>query len=168
VATVDVHVAVDAAVQAEEPQARVLRRRRGADERGHAAPVQRDQVPGQRLDPGPVAGRADNYIGSAAGAVGEADPWTVEPVDAGLHDHPAGLQRAGEAVVHRDRDAVGALPGEGTEGGHRVAEPAEVAERQPLHGAGRDVLPAHRHAPQRDADRVQRDAAESAWRDRHT
>jgi Esterase PHB depolymerase len=45
---VDVHVAVDAAVQAEEPQARVLRGRRGAHECRHAAPVQRDQVPGQQ------------------------------------------------------------------------------------------------------------------------
>src|ERR1700749_248609 len=73
-AAVDVHVAVDAAVQAEEPQARVLRGRRGAGERGHAAPVQRDQVPGQRLDPGPVAGRADDNVGSADGAVGEDEP----------------------------------------------------------------------------------------------
>jgi len=43
----------------------------------------------------------------ATGAVGEANLRAVEPVDGGFHGDPSGFQRADEAVIDRDRDAVG-------------------------------------------------------------
>src|SRR5689334_12621646 len=133
-APADVHVAVDAAVQAEEPQAWVLRGRSGAGERGHPAPVERDQVPGQRLDSRPVAGRADDRVGSAAGAVGEADPRAVEPVDAGLHESSPGQSgRTGSAsdpvaittcaAVRPRGPAPAPSPGRSVDPVHPCAEP---------------------------------------------
>jgi len=73
-----------------------------------------------------VAGGADDDIGCAGRAAGEADSGALEPVDARPHDDPSGFQRPDEAVIDGHCGPLRGYPGEGAEVRARVAVPAQV------------------------------------------
>ena len=58
---------------------------------GTPALVEHVQVAHERLEPPPVASRADHRVGLDPRAIGEHDPARVERFDCGDHLDPAGL-----------------------------------------------------------------------------